>query len=282
MKTLTKLLFVIIFLAFCLVPAAKSFGLEQVFRVSDGKLVAFDQMIEDIKGVDFVFVGEVHSNLKHHKAQLKIIKALNELKIPTAIGVEMFRAGSQKELDQWVDGTMSLGVFIGVYNANWGMPWPWYMNIFKYARQYDIPVIGLNLPAEITEKVARRGFESLTGDELKQLPHRLDFDIEDGYRAHVRKAFEAHGENDKSFDNFCKAQMIWDMTMAYHLMTFLKKNPGKTVVVLTGAEHSAKKGIPDQIKKQSLDRYKVILPQQPGRFETNTTTTADADYLMLE
>jgi uncharacterized iron-regulated protein len=280
MKTL-KLLPVIVLLAFSLVPA-KSFGLEQVFRVSDGKLVAFDQMIEDIKGAELVFVGEVHSNVKHHKAQLKIIKALNESKIPTAIGVEMFRAGSQKELDQWVEGTMSLGVFVGVYNANWGMPWPWYMNIFKYARQYGIPVIGLNLPDEITEKVARHGFEALTGDELKQLPPQMGFDIDDGYRAHVKKAFEAHGGTDKSFDNFCKAQMIWDKTMAYHLMTFLKRNPGKTVVVLAGAEHSAKKGIPDQIKKQSQHRYKVILPEQSGLFERNTTTTADADYLMPE
>lgn len=278
----TKLFSVKILLVLCLMCPTKSLGFDQAVRVSDGKTVDFNQMIEDIKGVDLVFVGEVHDSMKHHKTQLNIIKALNTSKVPVAIGLEMFRADSQKELDQWVEGMMPLGVFVAAYNRNWGMPWPWYMNIFKYARQYGLPLIGLNLSSEITGKVSRRGFESLTREELKQLPPDMRLDADDQYKAHVKKIYEAHPENEGSFDNFCKAQMIWDAAMAYHLLNFLKKNPGKTVVVLAGADHAGGKGIPDQIKKRSRYHYKVILPEMPGRIERNTTTTADADYLIPE
>jgi uncharacterized iron-regulated protein len=282
MRMNTKLFPVKILLVLCLMCPAKSFGFDQAVRVSDGKAVDFNQMIEDIKGVDLIFVGEVHSSMKHHKAQLDIIKALNMSKVPVAIGLEMFRADSQKELDKWVEGKMPLGVFVEAYNSNWGMPWPWYMNIFKYARQYDLPLIGLNLSGEITGKVSRRGFESLTRDELKQLPPDLRLDIDDRYKAHVRKIFDAHRENEGTFDNFCKAQMIWDTAMAYHVLNFLKKNQGKTVVVLAGADHAGGRGIPDQIKKRSEYHYKILLPEIAGHIERNTTTAEDADYLIPE
>jgi uncharacterized iron-regulated protein len=270
-----------IFLALCLISST-SFGLEQILRVSDGKIVDLKQMVQDIKGANFIFVGEVHSNLKHHQAQLNIIKALFESKITLAIGLEMFRASSQKELDQWVRGTMPLGVFVDVYSRNWGMPWPWYMNILKYARQFDIPLIGLNVESGVTEKVSRQGFESLTNDELKQLPPHISFDLDDQYQAHLRKVYEAHGKGDTTFENFYKAQMIWDETMGYHLMNFLNRNPGTTVVVLSGVDHAGKKGIPRQITKKSKYQCKVIVPEIRGGDELYSAKGEDADYILLE
>jgi uncharacterized iron-regulated protein len=270
-----------IFLALCLISST-SFGLEQILRVSDGKIVDLKQMVQDIKGANFIFVGEVHSNLKHHQAQLNIIKALFESKITLAIGLEMFRASSQKELDQWVGGTMPLGVFVDVYSRNWGMPWPWYMNILKYARQFDIPLIGLNVESGVTEKVSRQGFESLTNDELKQLPPHISFDLDDQYQAHLRKVYEAHGKGDTTFENFYKAQMIWDETMGYHLMNFLNRNPGTTVVVLSGVDHAGKKGIPRQITKKSKYQCKVIVPEIRGGDELYSAKGEDADYILLE
>jgi uncharacterized iron-regulated protein len=281
MRMNTKLFSLSMVLVLSLTRPATSFGVDQAVRVSDGKIIDFSQMIEDIKGTDLIFVGEVHDSMKHHKTQLNIIKALHTAKVPVAIGLEMFRADSQKELDRWVEGMMPLGEFIAVYNGNWSMPWPWYMNIFKYARHYGIPMIGLNVSGDITEKVARRGFESLTREELRQLPPDLRLDVDDEYRAHVRKIYEGHpGEG--SFDNFCKAQLIWDTAMAHHLLNFLKKNPGRTVVVLAGADHAGGRGIPDQIRKRSAYRYKIILPEMPGRIERETATARDADYLIPE
>jgi len=262
--------------------AATGFGAERVLRVSDGAVLDFQQMIADAKKTDLIFVGEVHSELRHHHAQLKIIKALAAYGAPVAIGLEMFRADSQKELDQWVEGTISLGMFISVYDRNWGMPWPWYMKILKYAREAGIPLIGLNVPGIITEKVSRRGYESLTKDEVRQLPPGMIFDSDDRHLKHMRKIFEAHKKGDASFDNFNRAQLVWDKTMAYHLMNFLKKNPGTTIVVLAGTDHAMKIGVPEHIRRQSAYRSTVILPEMTGDIDRTSITTDDCDYLLLE
>jgi uncharacterized iron-regulated protein len=282
MKACRRLLFVSVFLILGLVFAKNSPAFDRVLRLSDGKIINAKQMIEDMKGSALIFVGETHDNVQHHKAQLQIIKALNELHIPTAIGLEMFRATSQKELDQWVDGTLTRGDFVQVYGENWGMPWPWYMNILQYARLSDIPLIGLNLPGEITEKVSKNGVESLSKEELKQLPPNMTFEDDDKSLAPMRKVYDAHRKSDATFQNFYKAQQIWDKTMAYHLMNYLKKNPDRTVVVLAGIDHAGKRGIPEQIRRQATYRYTVILPEIPGRMERNSATIEDADYLVLE
>jgi len=270
-----------LFLLLCFI-AADGFGAERVMRVRDGVIVDFQQMIEDVKKTDLIFVGEAHSDLRHHHAQLRIIKALHASGVPVATGLEMFRADSQKELDQWVEGTMPLGLFIGVYDRNWGMPWPWYMKILKYAREAGIPLIGLNVAGTLTEKVSRHGYESLSRDEVRQLPPGITFDIDDRHLKHMRKIYDVHGKGDSTFDNFNRAQLVWDKTMAYHLMNFLKKNPGTTIVVLAGTDHAMKIGVPEQIRRQSAYRFTVILPEMPGRIDKTSITTEECDYLLLE
>jgi uncharacterized iron-regulated protein len=276
------ILFVSVFMIFGLGSAKNSPAFEHVLRLSDGTIINAKQMIEDMRGSSLIFVGEIHDNLQHHKAQLFIIKAMNEQHIPTAIGLEMFRATSQKELDQWVDGAMSMGDFVRVYSANWGMPWPWYMNILQYARLSDIPLIGLNVSSEITEKVSKNGMASLSQDDLKQLPPSMTFEDDEKSLAQMRKVYDAHKKSDATFQNFYKAQQIWDKTMAYHLMNYLKRNPDRTVVVLAGIDHAGKRGIPEQMRRQTRYRYTVILPEVPGRIERNSVTVEDADYLVLE
>lgn len=265
----------------CLITTT-CFGAERVLRVSDGAIIDFQHMIGDAKAADLIFVGEAHSELSHHKAQLRIIKALAASGRPVAIGLEMFRADSQKELDLWVKGGLSLGQFVEVYSHNWGMPWPWYMKILTYAREADIPLIGLNVPGKITEKVSRHGYGSLTRDEVRRLPPDITFDIDDRHLKHMKKIYEAHGKGDSTFDNFNQAQLVWDKTMAYHLMNFLKKNPGTIIVVLAGTDHAMKIGVPEQIRRQSAYRSTVILPEMPGRIERMSMTTDDCDYLLLE
>ena len=253
----------------------------RVLRVGDDKVISFTQMTNDLRKADIVFVGESHENPKHHATQLEIIKALNEARAPLAIGLEMFRANEQKELDQWTSGHMSTERFIPLYYDNWNMPWPLYSNIFLYARDRRIPMLGLNVPSDITRKVSPEGFSSLTKDELKQLPPGISCDVDEQYREFIRQAYEAHHGDQKSFNNFCEAQRIWDTAMAWHLTEFMKKNPGTTVVVLAGTGHSWKRGIPEEVKKQSGYKTKVILQELPEQSERGVVSNKDADYIIL-
>jgi uncharacterized iron-regulated protein len=68
--------------------------------------------------------------------------------------------------------------------------------------------------------------------------------------------------------------------MAWYLVNYLNKNPYTKLVVLAGANHSWKKGIPEQIRRQSDYSYKVIFPSM--EISSETMTPEYLDYLLVE
>jgi uncharacterized iron-regulated protein len=99
----------------------------------------------------------------------------------------------------------------------------------------------------------------------------------------IRRAHEIHGKSGRSFVYFCEAQMVWDKTMAWHLLEYRRKNPGKAVAVLSGTAHSWKRGIPEHIRTEDpKSTYSVILPNLPGRISLKGISSKDADYILLD
>ena len=253
---------------------------DPVLRVNDRQEIAFGRMIEELRGIRLILIGEEHDRLKDHWFQLKVIKALNDGGIPLAIGLEMFTADNQRDLDNWIAGKMDEEEFAGRFQHNWIVPWPMYRHIFIYARQHAIPLVGLNVAREITRKVAREGFAALTPGERKELPEAITCDVDAAYMTLVRRAFAAHGQGDKLFVRFCEAQMIWNKAMAWRLQEYMRGNPGKTVVVITGKGHAMKPGIPREIRNDGSVQYRVILPEDEI-FKRGSVTVADTDYLFM-
>jgi uncharacterized iron-regulated protein len=254
-----------------------------VFRVSDRKAVTFEKMVDEIKKSNLLFVGESHNIAAHHKLQLDVIKRLNELKVPLAVGFEMFTAESQAALNRWTSGTISTDDFIKIYYKNWNFPWPLYKDILLYVRDNKIPSIGLNLLPEITRKVARGGFSSLTKEELKKLPPETGCVVSERYIYFIRRAYSMHGHEGTQFIYFCEAQLLWDQVMARNLLEFHKNNPEKVIVVLTGNGHAWKGGIPEQVRKLSeKTSLIVLLPEVIGNIDADTVTIEDADYILLQ
>jgi uncharacterized iron-regulated protein len=227
-----------------------------------------------------VFVGEVHDWQSHHMAQLRVIKARKKARGSLAIGLEMFRSESQPILDGWVDGKVRGDDFVRAYYENWNFPWDHYRDIFTYAKENTIPLIGLNLPRDITLQVSRQGFSSLTSKQLRELPS-VSCQVDTTYEAFIRRALGQHGHSGKSFTHFCQAQMLRDSVMAWNLLRFLEANPEHKIVVLAGNGHAWKRGIPAQIRRRSNIPYRVILPEIPGRLERANVSLEDADYLWL-
>jgi uncharacterized iron-regulated protein len=254
---------------------------DEILRVSDGERVTFPILIDDLKEAQVVLAGELHSEQKHHQAQLSLIRALKEAGVPVAVGLEMFRSDHQGYLDRWVRGEMREETLKDIYYANWSFDWNLYRDIFLYAREAGIPLIGLNISRDITRQVAEEGFSSLTSDELAQLPP-VSCSVDATYRAFIRRAFGMHGHDQgKNFTHFCEAQIVWDTAMASNVLTFLDENPEYTIVVLAGSGHAWKRGIPEQISRQSDTSYRVILPEIQERLESENVTWDDADYLWL-
>jgi uncharacterized iron-regulated protein len=281
-KTLLMFLVSILILQFCFQLSIYA-GNTKVFRVSDGRIISYEQMINDLQKVNIVFIGETHDRESHHRLQLDIIKTLNTLNTHIAVGFEMFTYESQNDLDRWIAGKLPIEDFIKVYYKNWSIPWAFYQDLLLYVRDHRIPAIGLNVPAEISRKVSTSGFSSLTKKELEKLPPEVGCAVGEKYMKFIRRAYAIHGHSGKQFLYFCEAQLLWDQVMARNLLEFLKKNPSRTIIALTGNGHAWERGIPEQVRTLSEKTgYRVILPEIPGYIDQKSITIEDADYILLQ
>jgi uncharacterized iron-regulated protein len=253
----------------------------RMFDLNQEKELLMAQALAGLKKNRIILVGEHHSNKQHHQAQLSVIQALNDAGLQVAVGLEMFRNDSQPDLDRWVSGDLDEKRFEKIFYDNWRYPWPVYRMIFEYARDHRIPMIGLNVPREITRQVSRDGFKSLSQDQKGKLAE-VSCIVDQEYMNYIRKAFGGHAHGQLNFIYFCEAQLVWDSAMAVYSLDYLKRHPEAVVVILTGTGHAQKGAVPRQIQARSNLPYAVILPEITGRIDRDTISNKDADYIILD
>jgi uncharacterized iron-regulated protein len=256
-------------------------GTPPLYKVSDKTFKTINDAVFEAITSQVFLVGEHHDNPHHHANQLAVIREIHEkAEKPLAVGLEMFETGYQKQLDQWVAGNLPLEEFIKIYYENWTEEWILYRDIFLYAREHQIPLIGLNVSRKVVRKVARDGFGSLTPAEMQELPQGVTCDVTPPYENFIKRVFGWHGKKDDSFTNFCEAQVLWDTVMAINLLQFHEENSGTKLVVLAGDGHSWKPGIPRQIAMRKDLSMAVFLPET-AKLHRRNVSLQDADYLWL-
>ena len=210
-----------------------------------------------------IFLGERHDRYEEHLAQLEIIKWLNENGHKIAIGLEMFQRPFQKWLDDYISGKIDEEEFLRgtEYFKRWGFNWKLYKPIIDYAREHRIPLVALNMRAEITNKIAKGGLESLSPKEKALIPEIDRSNL--AYREFLRFVFESHQNQQneiKDFDSFFEAQLVWDETMASSIVSYLKLHPDRQMVVIVGRGHVVYGyGIPSRIARRGISDYAIVL-----------------------
>jgi len=251
-----------------------------ILRVRDRSEVSLPQVLKEVRHVRVLCVGELHDEPSHHRAQLEVIRRLDDRGRKVVVGLEMFRAEEQDYLNRWVKGEVAEDDFIPVYLQNWNFPWGLYRDIFLYCRDHGIALVGLNIPSAVTRQVGRQGFASL-GEDLRQDLPPVSCNVDLVYQDFIRRAMGVGHRHGVEFEYFCEAQLVWDTAMAWYAVKFLKENPDDTMVILAGSGHAWKRGIPEQIRRQSELPCRVILPEMP-RLDRGRVTVEDADYLWLD
>src|SRR5262245_39609716 len=225
-------------------------------------LKSLSEVVEKLPSKKIVYAGEEHDKFSHHQVQLEILRALYRQNPKIAVGMEMFPKSAQKALDDYISGAIDERAFLkrSEYFKYWGFDYNLYKPILDFAREKRLPVIALNLPRTVVEKVARGGVASLSKEENEQIPPELDF-ADETYRARLREVFAAHRQSEeKNFDFFYQAQILWDETMAESIDRFLKKNPDFRVLVLAGAGHlQYGSGIPKRVFRRNGLDYAIVL-----------------------
>lgn len=253
-------------------------SISKVVRVENREEIDVATMIRELHHTPLVYVGERHDQYSHHKLQLEILQAMKGTGKKLAIGMEMFEGSSQPALDAWSAGKTPEYAIQRVFESNWrNMPWGLYRDILLFARDNKIPVVALNAPRGIVQKVAKEGFSSLAPHELRELPAGVDAAVSDTYMDFIRSSYFVHGGD--AFRFICEAQMLRNRVMARQIGDYFALHPEGVMVVIAGGGHA--RGTGGIAAELGGIPYKIVLPPIPS-LTAGTVSRNDADYLMVE
>jgi uncharacterized iron-regulated protein len=225
-------------------------------------LSTMDQLIEKLASKRVIFVGETHDRYEDHLDQLTVIEGLHRKGRDLAIGMEMFQQPFQSYLNAYVKGEISEKELLRKteYFDRWRFDYRLYRPILRFAREYRIPLVALNLEKEITEKVGKGGLDSLSPQERARIPSDIDRDDQD-YRKRIKTVFEQHPRADeKDFERFLEVQLLWDEGMAERAARYLREHPEKTLIVLAGTGHlEYGQGIPRRLLRRVSAESAILL-----------------------
>lgn len=138
------------------------------------------------------------------------------------------------------------------------MDYAYYRDILNYAREQQIPVIGLNATRELVKQVGRAPFENLDEEVRARLP---EIDLEDPYQLAMAKAIYADHRSGKAMlDGFLRIQTLWDETMAENVARVMQEEgPEHRMVVMAGGNHVRYGfGIPRRVYRRLPTSYMLV------------------------
>ncbi len=221
--------------------------LDGVADTRKGDVVTPAEMAKRLAGVRLVLVGESHTDMEFHRAQLRVVEELVRSGRPVFLGLEMYPYTEQRFLDQWVDGLLTEEGFLKLsrWYENWGYNWNYYRDIFLFARDHKVRMFAVNAPRDVVAAVRKKGFQNLTPEEAAHIPSKIDTSSPD-HRALFKSFFDADdplhsGMTEEQWDSMISAQTTWDATMAHNAVKALQEHgtPETVMVVLAGSGHVA-------------------------------------------
>jgi len=226
-----------------------------------------------------VFVGEAHGRYDHHLNQLHVIDRLYRRHPDLAIGVEFFQWPFQPYLDAYIAGRLDEAAFLQKteYFERWRFDYRHYRPILLYARAHGIPVVALRVPEEMTAQVAEGGLEALDAAGRDKIGAPVDRS-DAAYRARLETIYAGHPRRaGAGFERFYETQLLWDEGMAHRAADYLRANPERRMVVLTGVGHVAYgAGIPERLGRRLPLDWTIVLNATRGY-----TDLRAADFLLL-
>jgi uncharacterized iron-regulated protein len=255
----------------------KEFEAGTIVSTETGTPITFEVLIDELKDVRVIYVGEKHTDPAHHQIQLNIIRALAQERPDVSMGMEMFDRSYQPILDQWSDGLLQQDEFVKKthWYSNWRFPYELYAEILDFVKAKNIRLVALNLPFHIPPKIRIGGIDSLMEGDSAYLPKEIDT-TNPAHRTYLEDVFKQHhGRVSENFEGFYQAQCVWEDVMAESIAAHLK---GGVMVVLAGNGHIIRKfGIPNRAFKRSGAPFRTIYLASAG----SSVTRDVADYIWV-
>lgn len=224
-------------------------------RVLDTSTLAdMDDLLDRISDRRVIFIGESHDRYEDHLNQLAVIQGLHRRGRALAIGMEFFQQPFQEAVDAYIGGGISEAEFLRrtEYFDRWRFDYRLYRPILRFAREAAIPVIALNLEAELTRRVGEVGIGGLTEEQRARIPEEIDRGDPE-YRERIEAVFAMHpSDGEQDLEHFIEVQLLWDEGMAARAAEYLEAHPDRTLVVLAGSGHiEYRQGIPNRLTRRT-------------------------------
>ncbi|TYC51307.1 ChaN family lipoprotein [Rhodobacterales bacterium] len=220
-----------------------------------------------------VLLGERHDRAAQHRWQLHVLAGLLALRQDIAVGYEMFPKRLDPVLARWSSGALDEEAFLDAaeWGTVWGFPADLYLPLFRFCRQFRLPMHGLNCRRSLVTEVGKDGWEAISeedrDDVTPALPatsayRRFLFDYTGGGSANRK----ATNPDDPAFDRFVRAQQVWDRAFACRIADIRQRERPPLVAGIIGRGHlEFGHGTPAQLRDLGVDRVVVLLPHTDSR-----------------
>ncbi len=263
--------------------------LDGITEAAGGTVLTPTELADRLDEVRLLFVGESHTDMEFHRVQLRVIQELHRRGRGVVVGLEMYPAAAQEWLDRWItDETLTEQGFLDEshWYRSWGYNWEYYRDIFVFARENGLRMVGVNVPREVVQTVRRKGFEGLSAEQRALLPERVDTDSAEHqrlFRAFFGDEDSLHGNMPPAmFEGMFRAQCAWDAAMGWNAVKALEASGAENaiVVVLVGSGHVAYGlGAERQAKLWFDGRTASLIPVPIGeRDEAEIIESVQASY----
>jgi len=267
--------------------------LDGIVDTARGDTIGPATLAARLDGVKIVFVGESHTDMDFHRVQLRVLQELVRRGRTVLVGLEMYPVPEQKWLDRWhANRKMTEEKFLAEshWYRNWGYPWNYYRDIFRFTHEHDVRMFAINLPREAVTIVRKKGFDSLSTEVRALLPPKVDTTNEEHrrlFRAFFGDADALHGNMPpEMFEGMFRAQCAWDAAMGWNALQALKKHDdGRAImVVLIGSGHVAYGlGAERQVRPWFDGRMATVVPvpiaDEPCGPRTGEVRASYADFV---
>lgn len=254
-----------------------------------GKMISFEQMLNDIEKSQVCLFGEFHNDRISHWLELKILKSLYAKKKNKLIfGGEMWERDQQHVTDECLKDKF---YDLDQYEAStrlWSNFGADYKPLMSFCLEKNIPFVCTNVPRRYASMVSHKGDSVLfllseqAKAYLPPLPIAFNFS-ERAYKnfSEMLKSEAMMAMKKSSLENLVKAQALKDATMAHWINNSLDKD--KLFFHINGAFHSAyHSGIVYYLKlenpKLKIKTIGVVYSEAPSKYKE---IDSEADFLIV-
>lgn len=221
-----------------------------ILRGSDLQPVELSDGLSQVTPGSVVIIGENHGFKEHQEQQVAVMQALRDMGLKVSVGMEFFTYTHQPLVDAYRAETLGEADFLEA--ISWGSP------SFEFYRQQALfpnlaegsETRALNAPRSLTGKVSKGGLEALTHEDWELMPPQFAAG-RDSYKRRFLSMMP-HLPNPAAGERYFLAQSIWDDTMAWQAVDFLRSHQDQVLVIVVGDFHvQFGGGLPDRIKTRA-------------------------------